>query len=366
MENTTNLTLADVEKILEQWKVAPPSAEETDLFLSNAISDLNNAEKAEGFKTNIEEVGAWANETDEAFGRVKRGLEDIWEKYGKDFPDLAKFRADWLSYNARWVTLLSTSRDVASTHINILERYDKVFLRMVEEIKDDQTREDAIEELGRFASEDHSESHRMSVAFGALQKDILNFVERFDAWIESVGTDLKEQAVELRSALDGLQRTIVSLTVQIFATTVALAASAKASATLLSILGVIAAAATLIVLMEQRVRAEIDLRRTQRELAEVNRLQQALARLKGDFDGLKPDINLICDKLALFGEIWESVRSETVRFQTELKSGMGVVQNARFRKEVRLARSVCGPLQGGLERYATKLATRAGRESHVE
>lgn len=112
------------------------------------------------------------------------------------------------------------------------------------------------------------------------------------------------------------------------------------------ILGVIAAAATLIVLMEQRVRAEIDLRRTQRELAEVNRLQQALARLKGDFDGLKPDINLICDKLALFGEIWESVgctwrcdagtmmnrqlqvRSETVRFQTELKSGMGVVQNA--------------------------------------
>lgn len=100
MENTTNLTLADVEKILEQWKVAPPSAEETDLFLSNAISDLNNAEKAEGFKTNIEEVGAWANETDEAFGRVKRGLEDIWEKYGKDFPDLAKFRADWLSYNA--------------------------------------------------------------------------------------------------------------------------------------------------------------------------------------------------------------------------------------------------------------------------
>lgn len=45
----------------------------------------------------------------------------------------------------------------------------------------------------------------------------------------------------------------------------------------------------------------------QKELDEVNKQQKALAKVKSDFDGLKPDIALICAKLILFAEIWSSV-----------------------------------------------------------
>lgn len=45
----------------------------------------------------------------------------------------------------------------------------------------------------------------------------------------------------------------------------------------------------------------------QNALADVNRKQEALAHLQSDFDGVKPDINLICEKLSLFTEIWAQV-----------------------------------------------------------
>jgi hypothetical protein len=50
-----------------------------------------------------------------------------------------------------------------------------------------------------------------------------------------------------------------------------------------------------------------DLVHKQEELADVNRKQAALANLKTEFEGLKPDIALICNRLVLFAEIWASV-----------------------------------------------------------
>ena len=51
----------------------------------------------------------------------------------------------------------------------------------------------------------------------------------------------------------------------------------------------------------------LELVKKQAELAEVNKKQQALAQIQTDFEKLKPDIALICDRLALFAHIWISV-----------------------------------------------------------
>jgi hypothetical protein len=45
----------------------------------------------------------------------------------------------------------------------------------------------------------------------------------------------------------------------------------------------------------------------EQELAIVNQKQEALAHLQTEFDGVKPDIDLICQRLVLFAEIWSSV-----------------------------------------------------------
>lgn len=53
---------------------------------------------------------------------------------------------------------------------------------------------------------------------------------------------------------------------------------------------------------------EQELANAQRELEQVNEQQVALARIQSTFDGMQPDIELICDNLALFAEVWASVR----------------------------------------------------------
>lgn len=79
----------------------------------------------------------------------------------------------------------------------------------------------------------------------------------------------------------------------------------------MQLLGVAAATATLILLLAQRLDAELKLQKAQYDLAEVNALQEALAHIKTDFDGLKPDIALICDRLKLFGDIWQNVSANS-------------------------------------------------------
>jgi hypothetical protein len=56
-----------------------------------------------------------------------------------------------------------------------------------------------------------------------------------------------------------------------------------------------------------------ELERKQAELTEVNKKQEALAHAQTDFENLKPDIALICDRLALFAQIWVSVGAPVER-----------------------------------------------------
>ena len=56
-----------------------------------------------------------------------------------------------------------------------------------------------------------------------------------------------------------------------------------------------------------------ELERKQAELAEVNKKQEALAQIQTDFEKLKPDIALICDRLVLFAQIWVSVGALPVK-----------------------------------------------------
>ena len=56
-----------------------------------------------------------------------------------------------------------------------------------------------------------------------------------------------------------------------------------------------------------------ELERKQADLAEVNKKQDALAHVQTDFENLKPDIALICDRLALFAHIWVSVGAPVER-----------------------------------------------------
>lgn len=362
MSAADTLSYNDVQQRLAQWKTSGgPTQEEQDKFMEDAINDLNDAEKAKAFQANIEQVGIWANDVDAAFARVKRGLADMVRKYGTTFPELAGFRDDFNGYNERWVSHLNLSRDVASQHVTLLRRFDQIFLDMVENIQSEQDRKDCIVELQQFIDEDHGDSEKMAKGFTDLKNDVALFLTRFDDYIKQKGEELAAKAEELRRQIDSLNSSIESLNWEIAAAVVALVASVSGAATLVGLLGVVAAEATLAILVARRVKAELDLRKAKSDLAEVNKQQEALAHVKSEFDQLKPDINLICEKLTLFGQVWQSIRADSVSFQTHLKQGMEAATDVRFKREIRLARSVCGPMQAGLEQYAWQLENRPGK-----
>ncbi|CAE6431798.1 unnamed protein product [Rhizoctonia solani] len=333
-----------------------PSDEEVIKYATAMIEQLEEAETQEEFAKNVEQVGTWANDVDEAFSRVNYSLKNIYDKHGEDFPRLGGFKDEFVEYKERWITLLSKSRNAASETVAFLKRFDQVFLDMVEQIETDQDRKDVIKELEAFSKEPSDEYTTLSQGFHELKRDIGNFVVRFYDFIETTNTECEEEAVRLAGEIKGLEGEIEELDGKIKDATTALVVTGS----LLFALGAVVAGSILADYKSKRNGKAAELASKQKELDEVNRKQKALAQLKTEFDGLQPDINLICDRLVLFAEIWTSVQHQSTEFARYLKGGMEAITNMRFKKEVRLARKACAPLQAGLEKYATKLENRKG------
>ncbi|KAJ2925652.1 hypothetical protein H1R20_g11440, partial [Candolleomyces eurysporus] len=206
---------------------------------------------------------------------------------------------------------------------------------MVEIIVTEQDRQDVILELEVFIDKKHDKSQEMYQGFQNLKRDIETFIPKFNEFIADTGAELAAEAEKLQADINSLWGQIRVLDQQI--------------------LGVIVAGSVLAAQQAERSDKMSQLRGKEAELTKVNEKQQALAYLRTQSDGVKPEIDLICDRLLLFAEIWTSVRSQAVQFRDFLKSSANSPTNLGFKKKVRLARAVCIPLEAGLEKYATKL-----------
>ncbi|CAE6422866.1 unnamed protein product [Rhizoctonia solani] len=345
----TNVSL---DQLMSTWSAGSgPSDEEVIKYATAMIEQLEETESQEEFARNVEQVGAWVNEVFEKMFRVTLRFGFMYLAHGKDFPALEGFKDEWVNYTMQWRSLLAKSQDVASGNVVQLKRFDQVVLAMVEEIKADSDREAAIKELEAFSKEPNEDSTKLSQGFHELKRDINDSAKRFYAFIETTNTKCANEAVRLAGEIKILEGEIEELNGKIKKATIALAISGA----FLFFIGAIVAKSVLAKYQSQRNDKAAELARKQKELDDVNRKQQALSQLKTEFDSLQPDINLICEKLVLFAEIWATVQDQSTQFAQMLKSGMEATTNMRFKAELRLARKTCGPLQAGLERYVAAL-----------
>lgn len=330
--------------------MATVSTEDKIAFAKGAIEILNSDANIREFEKNIEDVGTTAVTTDLAFDRVARGFKEMVDEHGSDFPEIAGYKQEWDSYQTRWVKYLWDSRDVASEMSAVLRRYDQVFLSLIDEIQSDSDRQDVIKELASFSDEKHDAAALMSANFRKLEVDVRGFGERFGAYLEQKRIELEQQAISLKADIDSLEEQIKSWNEKIIGALLALGAGLAAGLWTLIVTGT-----SLVYFVAQRIKCEIDLRAKKAELAEVNRRQKALAELKTQFDGLKPDIALICQNLGVFGDIWQSVSVQCSDFGKHLEKGMDALDDEEFRLQVTLARKICTPLRNGLAKYAVSL-----------
>ncbi|TEB23024.1 hypothetical protein FA13DRAFT_1818604 [Coprinellus micaceus] len=280
--------------LLAQWRGL--NDDEATQFVNDAIEILSDSAMVAEFGKNVGEVGNWANEVDEAFDPRDEDLRS--------------------------------------------SRFEKVFLDMVLHIQTEQDRLDVIVELEEFINEDHDTSDQMSRTFLELKRDIDAFSARIDRYLEETGTQLDAAQRHFNQSFRVL-RTRSRLDKQINDTRIALAVSGG----LLNVIGLIVAGSMLASYQNQRDAKNKELEGKLRELADINRRQQALA-LQG------------------FAEIWASVRSQSIQFRDHIKGGLGAATNLRFKREVQLAQDTCLPLRTGLEIYAHNLGGRLASKGY--
>ena len=109
-----NQAYLDALKVLERYKTEGITREESDEFLRAAINDLRTGDTTE-FAENVAKVSDSAIAVDEAFDRVKRGLSDLVDKFGGDFPDLKGYLNEWNDYDQ-----VSRSSVLFSNMLNVL------------------------------------------------------------------------------------------------------------------------------------------------------------------------------------------------------------------------------------------------------
>ncbi|CCM00799.1 uncharacterized protein FIBRA_02841 [Fibroporia radiculosa] len=369
--------LAEAQRLLAQ----PVTVGDKIQFAKDAIKVLDDDSQVKKFEEEIENIGTAAVQIDQAFDRVARAFQDMVDKHGSDFPEIAGYKGEWNAYKGRWVTYLWNSRNVASEMSAVLTRYDQVFLNLIDNIKTDGDRQDVIKELGNFSGENHGTAAQMSANFTNLEADVRGFGARFETYLEQKKVQLEQMATSLKADIDTLQGQIKTWNEKacfphyedLFlddAYTLFLCSfrlllvfcqwapdwlsrydrSSRHHFWTLIITG-----STVAYFIYQRVKAEHDLNDKKAELVEVNRKQSGLAEIKTQFDGLKPDIALICEKLVIFGNIWQSVSAQCADFGQHLQKGMDALNDEEFRLQVTLARKTCTPLRNGLNNYATSL-----------
>jgi hypothetical protein len=348
MATAAVLSPEDAHSILLRWQEFGPGETEHDAFVEDALAQLNDSEQVKTFQDNISQIADAAMQIDKTFSDIDRTLDWLAKVvFPLVFPELLAYYNQWKDFKNRWRDCLFKSSAVAADSIDFLTRFDTVYLNMVEQIQTDQDRIAAINALREFTEERHDGSVEMSQGFLGIKRDIEAFVASFDQWAIDKNIELEQQAKQLRKDIDGLQKDIESLDVKIKDAKLALAISGG----LLFFIGLIVAKGVLNSLQSQRRSKADQLSSKQSQLEAIKLQQQLLGQLICGFDGWKPDIALICDKLVVFAETWSSVRSQTVQFREHLLGGMDAVTNLRFKMEVRLARAVCLPLIEGLVKY---------------
>ncbi|KAJ2924807.1 hypothetical protein H1R20_g12281, partial [Candolleomyces eurysporus] len=326
------------------------TADEKKEFAKAAIEALNDPQNLAQFEKDIENIGNSAVQIDQAFDRVSRGFKAMVENHGSDFPEVAGYRKEWDGYKVRWVRYLWQSRDVASEMTAVLRRYDEVFLSMIDDIKTESDLRDCVKEFVAFSEEEHTTSKTMANNFRTLESDVRGFGERFSTYLAAKKVELEQQATALKVEIDEIQKAIEGWNLKIIGALLSLGAGLAAGLWTLAVTGI-----SLAYFIAERIRAEIELRKKQGELDEVNRKQRELAELKSRYDGLKPDIALIAEKLVVFGNIWDSVSTQIKEFGAILETGLDSLNNEEFRLQVTLARKTCVPLRNGLAKYAVNL-----------
>ncbi|CAE6431807.1 unnamed protein product [Rhizoctonia solani] len=110
--------------------------------------------KPEQYITNVGKLSSDGIMIDEAVARAVREARDYSNKHSSDFSLVKQLKDDLDKFEPRWTESLQASRNGASGLSARLNRFDEVFLSMINDVSSQQDANDVIAEFKAFLSED--------------------------------------------------------------------------------------------------------------------------------------------------------------------------------------------------------------------
>ncbi|EGO20234.1 hypothetical protein SERLADRAFT_477618, partial [Serpula lacrymans var. lacrymans S7.9] len=206
MATVATLSPEDCLKILQRWEQDGPTEEEKNEFAVTALAQLNDPGQTKRFQDNISQIADLALSIDKTFSDVQQRLVLC----AIVFPFIFVLCLQWEDFRQRWRACLRRSCEVAAENVDILRRFDMVYLAKVENVQTEQDRIAAIQALEPFIDELEKNDHsvQMSQEFLTLKRDIAEFIGRFALKASEFGIESRKDIAVLEEQIKSAQATI--------------------------------------------------------------------------------------------------------------------------------------------------------------
>ncbi|XP_006458835.1 hypothetical protein AGABI2DRAFT_181811 [Agaricus bisporus var. bisporus H97] len=322
-----------------------------------ATKTLENPDTVKKFIQECTKAGQAAVAVYENFTKVKNGFAELVNKYGNDFPDVGgKFVPKWDGFMAvsdfslRYCPETNLLHTSVGTENQGSSDYDEN-LEIIADIKSTEDLKDAQDNLKQYV-----QKHPIRIAtevadgFKDLANDVQDFSKDFTKYVGEQNVQLTEDAERYEGEIEKFQKEITELNEKMKK------AGISFGVTAIFLIFALIPAGFLIKYALDRDKAQAKLDKAKADLAQTVRKQKALAAMQADFEGLKPSIDDICQKLGIFAYIWAFATEQSTEINVALNGGMEVTNRKKFQVKLRFLRAQIKPLQEGMRQYATQIS----------
>lgn len=326
------------------------------------INDILNSPQAKTeLRTAVRDLGDSAYSIDVCFKNVAEGLQKALRGVtAAHAQDLGRFVAEWSAHHKTYNALLWESRRVAGHARATAKDFSDNFLALMAatDVTLDEKKEE-IEAYRQYLQEDVKNSANLSQSFYDLREAVKQFQDDLMGLL-ATGQALEQEVQEIMANIDKLTLEISELTKKAF-----LSSNSKAG---LSLAGAGVLALSVIcppLFNKQREGIASDVRDVNAKKEELKLQQELLVERQRSLEGmrkahtilapLKSDMELIKEKLVVFGKIWQLIHADLNAIETDLTSATKGARVRLFRIRLKTMSSTYTALADALYEFETNV-----------
>ncbi|KAI6019312.1 hypothetical protein BKA83DRAFT_4304162 [Pisolithus microcarpus] len=347
-------------------------------LLQFADDVLESPESKSALRKAVQDLGDSAYSIEVCFNNVADGLRKAQAQGTQaQRKRLQKYAGDWAVHHKEYVDLLWASRRIAGHARVIANDFAGDFLGLMDAT--DVTLGEKKTEISAYRKqldEDAKKSSDLSQRFDALRRavenfenDVMEFLEAGHAVEAELQTTLRTMA-EIKQQISQLDVTF-SRHIRVSLGTAGVALGAIALCILCPPLCFVPIVRMGGVSVGRAVNAYREHKEKQGKLAELKKQQAQLEGLEGThkihaiLDPLKSDIDLIKERLAVFGQIWQLIHADLSAVEKDLELATNAVGVALFKRRLQTTSKAYALLADALYQYETNPhIQRVGKPGH--